>query len=173
MDLFRPDKYYKSIYDVNYIDLKNNGIKCILFDLDNTLVPPNENKPNKKIHDLIDNLKELDFKIIIMSNSPKKRLAPFKDELVIDCSAFSLKPLKKKFNKILKEYKFDLSQIVIIGDQLLTDVFGGNRIGIMTILVNPISKKDFKITSINRRFEHFIETKLEKRNLFKRGKYYE
>ena len=173
MDFFMPDKYYKSIYDINYIELKNIGIKCLLFDLDNTIVPPNEKKPNKKIHDLFDNLKELDFKVIIMSNSPKKRLSPFKDELVIDCSAMSMKPLGRKFNKILKEYKLDLSQTAIIGDQLMTDIFGGNRIGIMTILVNPISKKDFKITSFNRKLEHIVEAKLEKRGLFKRGKYYE
>lgn len=173
MDLFRPDKYYKSIYDINYINLKSEGIKCLLFDLDNTIVPPHEKKPNKKIRDLFDNLKELDFKIIIMSNSPKKRLSPFKDELIIDCSAASMKPLKKKFNKILKEYKLDLSEIAIIGDQLMTDILGGNRIGITTILVNPISKKDFKITSINRKLEHIVEGKLEKRSLFKRGHYYE
>ncbi len=173
MDLFRPDMYYKSIYDINYMKLKKDGIKCLLFDLDNTIVPPHESKPNRKIHDLFDNLKEQDFKVIIMSNSPKKRLSPFKDELIIDCSAISMKPLKKKFNKILKQYKFDLSQTAIIGDQLITDVFGGNRIGITTILVNPISKKDFKITSINRKLEKIIEAKLDKRSLFKRGEYYD
>ena len=63
MSKFFPDMYQKSIYDIDYKKLKHNGIKCILFDLDNTLVPPNENKPNKKIHDLIDNLKELVNKI--------------------------------------------------------------------------------------------------------------
>ena len=173
MDIFLPDKYYKNIYQINYVKLKNEGIKCLLFDLDNTIVPPNIKKPDKKLRDLFDNLKELDFKIIIMSNSNKKRLTPFKDELVVDCSASSLKPSKNKFLKILKEYKFDLPDVAIIGDQLLTDVFGGNRIGITTILVNPISKNDITVTKFNRKLEKLIEKKLNKRNLFERGKYYE
>jgi len=173
MEIFLPDKYYKNIYEINYRQLKQDGIKCLLFDLDNTLVPPHINKPNKKIRDLFDNLKELDFKVIIMSNSGKKRLTPFKDELIVDCSASSMKPLKKKFLKVLKEYKFDVSETAIIGDQLLTDVFGGNRAGITTILVNPISRKDIIFTKLNRRIEKFIEKKFLKRELFKRGKYYD
>jgi len=173
MDIFLPDKYYKSIYEINYIQLKNNGIKCLLFDLDNTLVPPNVKKPSKKLRDLFDNLKELDFKVIIMSNSNKKRLTPFKDELIVDCSASSIKPSKTKFLKVLKEYKFDLAQTAIIGDQLMTDIFGGNRVGITTILVNPISKNDITVTKFNRKLEKMVEKKLRKRGLFERGKYYE
>lgn len=173
MDRFLPDKYYKSIYDVNYRKLKADGIKCVLFDLDNTIVPPNVKKPDKKIRDLFDNIKELDMKIIIMSNSNKKRLTPFKNELVVDCSASSFKPSKTKFLKILKEYKFDLSETAIIGDQLLTDIFGGNRIGITTVLVNPISKNDITVTKFNRKLEKIIEKKLNKRGLFERGKYYD
>ena len=173
MDIFLPDKYYKNIYEIDYLKLKKDGIKCLLFDLDNTIVPPNVKKPNKKIRDLFDNLKEQDFKVIIMSNSSKKRLSIFKDELVVDCSASSMKPIKTKFLKILKEYKYDLSETAIIGDQLLTDVFGGNRVGITTILVNPISKNDITVTKFNRKLEKIIEQKLNKRGLFKRGKYYE
>lgn len=173
MEIFLPDKYYKNIYEVDYLKLKENGITCLLFDLDNTLVPPHITKPNKKIKDLFDNLKELDFKVIIMSNSGKKRLTPFKDELIIDCSASSFKPLKKKFLKILREYKLDVSETAIIGDQLLTDIFGGNRTGITTILVNPISKKDIIYTKLNRKLEKIIERKLLKNGLFKRGKYYD
>ena len=173
MEIFLPDKYYKNIYEINYRQLKQDGIKCLLFDLYNTLVPPHINKPTKKIRDLFDNLKELDFKVIIMSNSGKKRLTPFKNELIVDCSASSMKPLKNKFLKVLKEFKLDVSETAIIGDQLLTDIFGGNRAGITTILVNPISKKDIMCTKLNRRIEKFIEKKFLKRELFKRGKYYD
>ena len=57
MDIFLPDKYYKNIYQINYMKLKNDGIKCLLFDLDNTIVPPNVKEPNKKLRDLSDILK--------------------------------------------------------------------------------------------------------------------
>ena len=173
MDIFLPDRYYKNIYEINYMKLKEDGIKCLLFDLDNTIVPPNISKPDKKVRDLFDNLKEQDFKIIIMSNSPKKRLSPFKDELIVDCSASSVKPSKTKFLKILKEYNLDLSETAIIGDQFITDVFGGNRVGITSILVNPISKNDITVTKFNRKLEKIIEKKLRKRGLFERGKYYD
>ncbi len=173
MEKFLPDKYYKNIYEINYQKLRDEGITCLLFDLDNTLVPPHMTKPDKKIKDLFDNLKELDFRVIIMSNSGKKRLTPFKDELITDCSAKSLKPLKKKFLKILKEYNLDVSETAIIGDQLLTDVLGGNRVGITTILVNPISKKDIIFTKLNRKIERFIERKFLKKGFFKRGNYYD
>ena len=70
-------------------------------------------------------------------------------------------------------YKLELSEVVIIGDQILTDILGGNRVGIKTILVNPISKKDRKVTMINRRIERYIMNKLKLRKLFTKGKYYE
>lgn len=65
MDILIPDIYQKNIYSINYKNLKNNGIKCLLFDLDNTIVPLKEIKPTKKTIDLFDSLKEMGFKIII------------------------------------------------------------------------------------------------------------
>ena len=61
----------------------------------------------------------------------------------------------------------------MIGDQLFTDVLGGNKMGIKTILVNPVSKKDFIFTKMLRRIEDSIFKKLEKRGIYKKGKYYE
>ena len=173
MDIFLPDKYYKNVYNINYKSLLDSGIKCLIFDLDNTLVPAHVDNPTKKVKDLINNLKELEFKIILLSNSPKSRLEPFKKELGVDCAPFSCKPFIHKYKKIIKLYKYELSQMAMIGDQLLTDVWASNKVGITSVLVNPISKKDFAFTRINRYLEKFIETRLLKRDLFKRGKYYD
>ena len=74
MNNFYPDIYQKSIYTINYNKLKENGIKCILFDLDNTCVPYIDKTPTKKLAKLFDTLKEQNFKVIIFSNSPKSRL---------------------------------------------------------------------------------------------------
>ena len=82
------------------------------------------------------------FKIIIFSNSGKVRLKPFKEELEVDCAFNCKKPMRKKFDLILKEYKYAISEIVIVGDNIITDVLGGNKVGITTILVNPISNKE-------------------------------
>jgi len=173
VDLFLPDKYYKSIFTVNYLKLKKKGVKCLLFDLDNTLVPVNVKVPTEKIKDLFNDLKDLDFKVIIVSNNSKKRVAPFKKALEVDSSCRAFKPLKSKFSRIMKIYKFEQSEIAIIGDQLLTDILGGNRSGITTILVNPVSVKDEAVTKISRKIEKRIEKQFAKKDLFKRGRYYE
>lgn len=173
MEKFIPDVYQKSIYAINYQKLWNQGIKCLLFDLDNTLVPPSIKEPTKELKELFNELKKMGFKLIIFSNSPKKRLKPFKEQLNVDCSASSKKPFSKKFLLVLSEYNYLVNEVAIIGDQILTDIVGGNKVGILTVLVNPISKKDFIYTKFNRFLEKRIIKKLSKKSLFMRGKYYE
>ena len=68
MDNFIPDMYQKSIYHIDYDKLKEDGIKCLLFDLDNTCVPFKDKEPNKKLKELFETLKDMDFKVIIFSN---------------------------------------------------------------------------------------------------------
>lgn len=173
MEKYIPDIYEKSIYTINYDILILRGIKCLLIDLDNTIVPLTIDKPNKKIKELFEELKSKGFKLIIFSNSPKSRVKSFKDELNIDCCANAQKPFKKKFLKVLDEYNLNVTEVAIIGDQLLTDIRGGNNIGITTILVNPIGTKERIITKINRVIEKGIYKKLRDNDLFTKGKYYE
>ena len=173
MDIFIPDMYQKSIYTINYEKLREDGIRCLLFDLDNTCVPYVEKKPTQKLKDLFDRLKEMGFKVIIFSNASKKRLEPFKNFLIVDCSYSSRKPSKRKFLKVLKMFNFDLSETAIIGDQLFTDIYGGNRVGIKTILVNPMSNNDMVFTKVFRIFEKRQYNKMNKRGIFTLGKYYE
>ena len=173
MDILIPDMYQKSIYSINYEKLYACGIKCLLFDLDNTCVPYVEKVPSKKLIDLFDYLKDMGFKVILFSNATKKRLEVFKNTLVVDCSYSSRKPSKRKFLKVLKMYNFDLSEVAIIGDQLFTDILGGNRVGIKTILVNPMSKKDMPLTFIFRILERGQFKRFKKRGILKLGEYYE
>lgn len=173
MENFVPDIYQKSIYKIDYKKLKKAGIKCILFDLDNTIAPVSVSVPNKKMKDLIEEVKDMGFKVIIMSNSPKSRLEPFKEILNVDCSASSMKPLSKKYKKIMKIYNFKDIEIAAVGDQILTDIYGANRLDITTILVNPLSTNDFVFTKFNRMIERYIFKKLSKKGLLKKGNYYD
>ena len=173
MNYYFPDVYQKSIYTINYDKLKENGIKCLLFDLDNTCVPYVDRVPTKKLKTHFSKLEEQGFKVIIFSNSPKERLKPFKRELNVDCCPKAGKPRKTKFLKILKTYNYDLSEVAIIGDQLMTDIYGGNRVGIMTILVNPMSDIDMPFTKIRRFIERKKIAKMTKEGIFKVGRYYE
>ena len=139
LDLFIPDVYAQSIYTINYKKLKKNGIKCLLFDLDNTIASYKTKEPDQKVKELIARLEE-DFKVIIISNSNKNRLRPFKEKLNIDVAFSSKKPLKGKYKKILSLYKFRIDEVACIGDQLLTDILGANRMGFTSILVNRVAK---------------------------------
>jgi len=172
IDLFIPDMYVASIYKINYKKLKKNGIKCILFDLDNTIAPYKIDEPDGKIKELFARLQD-DFKIIIISNNNKNRVRPFKEKLNVDSAFSSKKPLKNKYKKILKKYKFKDTQIAAVGDQLLTDIFGANRMEFTSILVNRISSSEPIPMKINRFFEGFIKRKLERRGILKVGEYYD
>lgn len=173
MDIYIPDIYKKSIYAINYDLLFSRGIRCLLIDLDNTIAPITMKGPNKKTKELFDDLKTKGFKIIIFSNSSKLRIKNFKDELDVDYCANVRKPFKTKYKKIMQIYNFQEPQIACIGDQLLTDIKGGNKMGLTTILVNPVGVKERFVTKINRHFEKKILKKLRDNDLFAKGKYYE
>lgn len=172
MEKYVPDMYFQNIYLVNYKKLKEQGIKCILFDLDNTIVPYNVYDPSKKVVELFLMLKK-DFKVIIFSNSPKIRVRVFKEKLDVDFLANAKKPMSKNFKKILDEYKYEINEVAIIGDQLNTDIVGGNEVGITTVLVNPVSNKEIIFNRISRLKENRIIKKLNERDLFFKERYYE
>jgi len=173
MHNFVPDMYQKSIYAIDYKNLKKIGIKCLCFDLDNTLAPPMVHTPTTNCINLIEELIDMGFKVIIISNNTKKRIAPFKDGLKLDSMPLAFKPSGRPYKRILSKYGFDESEVAVIGDQLLTDIFGGNRMGITTILVNPKSRIDETTTKIIRPIERRVMKYLTKRGLFKLGRYYE
>ena len=172
MDIFIQDVYQKSIYTINYKKLKKNGIKCLLFDLDNTIAPYKVNEPDVKVKELFARLEE-DFKVIIISNSPKNRIRPFKEKLNVDCAYSSRKPFKTKYKKILEIYNFEIDEVACIGDQILTDIFGANRMGFTSILVNRVAKYETIFTKFNRFFEGFILKNLAKKNILVSGEYYD
>ena len=169
---FLPTMYKKSIFDINYSLLKEKGIRCLVFDLDNTLGLIDHKKCPRKTKKLLHELQN-DFLILISSNNTKKRLKPYLQELGIGGVAFSFKPLTFGLQKIKKRYHLKKKEMVIIGDQIVTDILAGNRFRIMTILVDPMGEKDLKITGVNRKIEARIVKRYEKYGIFERGKYYE
>ena len=173
MDYFIPDIYQKSIYAINYKALKKSGIKCLIFDLNNTLAPLNQPIPSKELKDLFAFLEGLKFKLIILSNSNQNRVTPFKERLNVDASFHSRKPSKRKYLKILQLYHLKVHEVASIGDQLITDIYGANRMGFTSILVNPISQQDLWMTRFNRILERFLLRYFGKRGLFQKGSYYE
>ena len=118
IEIFRPDVYSKSIFDVNYKKLKEKGIKCILLDLDNTIAPVNIEKPDNKMKKFLYELKEKGFHLIIMSNSQKKRVEPFKNELELEDSIYRAYGILTNCRKISYEEIRDLLSIIKLGTDL-------------------------------------------------------
>ena len=171
VSLFRPDMYKKNIFEIDYKKLKKDGIKCLIFDLDNTLGLIEHEKCPEETRKLIKEL-EKDFLIFISSNNTQQRIDPYLEDLGIKGVAWSLKPSTRSLRKIRKNEKLKKDEMVMIGDQIVTDILAGKRYKIKTILVDPLGKKDLKITGLNRLIENKIVKYYEKRNLFERGKYY-
>ena len=153
-----PNMYQKSIYTISYSKLRKMGIKCLVFDLDNTIALINQHKMTEETRKLLQSLKK-EFQIVIISNNTKKRVKPYADDLQCDYVSSASKPFSKGFHKIRKKYHLKPTQMCMIGDQLITDIYGGNRYHMFTILVDPLGKKDLKITSFNR----FLEKKILKK----------
>ena len=172
MNNFFPKIYQESIYTINYQKLKKKGVKCLLFDLDNTCIPYRSTTPIKEVKYLFTKLTKEGFKVIIFSNSPKRRLDKFAS-LGVDYNYSSKKPLPRSFYKILKKYNFKKEEVCIIGDQLITDIYGGNKVGIITCLVNPISTEELLITKLSRKIESIIIKKFKNKNNFRKGDYYD
>ena len=171
MNMFKPTIYQKSIFEINYAHLKEHGITCLVFDLDNTLGMMEHKHCPPNVKRFIADLKK-DFLVLICSNNMRKRIEPYLQDLEIDGVCLSMKPTTIGLNRIMNQYHLKKDEMCLIGDQMVTDVLSGNRFDITTILVDPMGEKELKITSINRKIEKQIIKQYQKKGIFERGKYY-
>ena len=152
--------------DIDYKKLKKSGIKVLLFDLDNTCIGHKDRKASKNLVELFKKLKKKDFIVYIFSNSiDKKKVKNIASEIGVKYVYMAVKPFRFNFKKILRENKVLGGEVAIIGDQLFTDVLGGNKMGIMTILVKPVSLGDNILTKFMRRLEKIAFKKMKKKGI--------
>ncbi|QWB96557.1 YqeG family HAD IIIA-type phosphatase [Mycoplasmatota bacterium] len=158
---FIPVSYYPNIFDIDYQTLTKQGVKSLFFDLDNTIIAYDEQKMSEKTFAFLKELQK-DFKIIIVSNSQKSRVKLAADQYPY--VHFAKKPLLFGLKKAVRMAGFEKDEVVLIGDQVMTDVFGANRLKIKSILIKPIKKSSDKwITSLNRFFAKCILKGVKKR----------
>ena len=153
----KPTYIVDRVTDINLEELKDDNIKGLIFDLDNTLMPPNTCILPEDIAQWIIKAKE-DFQIAILSNNPDKSYVQEAGEQ-IGCIAFDKagKPRRKAALLALKQLELIPSQVVMVGDRPLTDIWVGQRLGIVTILVDPIMKhKEAKIIKLLRKIERLF-----------------
>ena len=156
LNRFYPAYYVSSIYDVPYEELWKKGVRGLFFDIDNTMAPYDLPKPEASAVQLFQELTKRRFKIFIMSNGNKKRVSLFNEELKVPAVYRAGKPFGYNLRKSLKTMGLRPNQAAMIGDQVFTDIWAGNRMGMTSILVKPISEKDEWITKIKRGAEAVV-----------------
>lgn len=157
-----PNEYFNNVREINIDFLKKNEIKALILDVDNTLIDYDKNLDKATI-EWAENLKKEGIKLYILSNSNKKeKVKTVAEKLNIEYEYFGKKPLKIGFKKVQEKLQEKPENIGVVGDQIFTDVIGGNRCKMFTILVDPIAEKDIWITLIKRPIENMIKEKYKK-----------
>lgn len=152
-----PDKHVKRVEDIDYNELKNKNIKAILLDIDNTIINY-ERIMTKSVENWIKKAKEYNIEICLLSNNTEKKVAQIANKIDVKFIYSAGKPGKKGYIKAIKMLNVKNTEIAVVGDQVFTDVYGGNKLNMHTILVEPIEIKDIWITKIKRPLEKRVLT---------------
>lgn len=140
-DRFYPDRCETSTYAIDFEALYEKGVRGLIFDIDNTLVPhgaPADDRAQK----LFGRLKEQGFQCCLLSNNQEPRVQMFNKDIRVYHICDAHKPSVKNYVRAMELMGTDRGSTVFIGDQLFTDVWGAKRAGIPNILVRPIDTKE-------------------------------
>ena len=152
----RPGKYVSSIYGIDTQALWDQGFRAILTDLDNTLTQWNAPAANPRLTSWLANLRERGFSVCILSNNVRRRVEPFAAQMGVPFISDAGKPRRKAFHEALATIGAAAGQTVMIGDQLFTDILGGNRMGMYTVLVRPLHAHEHAGTRLVRIVERWL-----------------
>lgn len=153
---FKPTWMVKSIYNITPEQLKKEKIKAVLTDLDNTLIAWNNPEATVETLEWIKLMKENNIEVIILSNNTRKRVGRVAAILDLEYIPSAMKPFQHGFKKAQKKSQYEKKELLMVGDQIITDINGANRAGIRSVLVKPILDSDAWNTRLNR----FVELKI-------------
>lgn len=166
VNYFKPSAYISSISDISLKKLKEQGIKMIICDLDNTLVPHYTKFPSKNAINFVEEAKKLNLIFVIISNNTKNRVRFFAEKLKLDDYIYNAKkPLTKYVKKMLEKYNISTDEALIIGDMIVTDILLANILHIESILVTPIMDYGDTINKFLKFLEKYAFLRLSRNNL--------
>ena len=143
---YMPDFAVEAVYDLRVPSLQAHGIKAVLVDLDNTLIAWNNPDGTSEMKQWLHDLRDAGIRIIVVSNNTKKRVQRAVEKFGID--------------RAMKEFHYEKNEVVMVGDQLMTDIRAAHRAGIRSILVKPLVQHDSIKTQINRARERRVMRKI-------------
>ncbi|MEG0971012.1 MAG: YqeG family HAD IIIA-type phosphatase, partial [Acidaminococcaceae bacterium] len=137
--------------------LRQQGITTIILDVDNTLLPWDADLPVAANIGWLQQVKTAGFKIILVSNNGGQRLQIISKSLEVPCVGWAIKPFGFGFKRALKYLaQQNRQQVLVIGDQIMTDVLGANKMGFKVLWVESLSRKEFVATRLTRRVEALL-----------------
>lgn len=152
-----PHRFCEAVTDVTVEDLRREGIDTVLLDLDNTLVGWQRSDISDEVLAWLRELKAARMKLYMVSNTRfGRRIVKLSEELGIPHVRRAWKPRRKGFLHAMKELGSSPENTVVIGDQMFTDILGGNRLGLYTIMVHPVAKREFLGTKVSRAAERLF-----------------
>ncbi len=155
--VFVPNLEVQSIYEIDPLQLRALGIDVVLTDLDNTLVRTFEKEAPAELIDWLNRFMAAGLRVMIISNNSNVRVGSFARRYGLPYIAVAKKPLKFCFQKAMTHFNVRSDSVAMIGDQLMTDIFGANRMKLYSIWVHPIERKtDGRWTKINRAMEGVV-----------------
>ena len=156
-ELFSPTFQAQSLDSIPVDRLVHNGIHGLIIDLDNTMTPWNDLEVGPKVAEWFEKVQSAGIKACVVSNNKKKqRVAVVAERLGIPFVFRATKPRRRAFRAGMQILGTGQEDTVVIGDQLFTDIMGGNRLGLYTILVVPMSDREFIGTRFMRRAERVL-----------------
>ena len=156
MSIFRPDFYLDNVTGINKEFVDRYKVKGILLDADNTLSTHGNKSPASGIKQWIEKMRSHDVSLVIVSNNNRKRITPFAKLLNLDFVCNGAKPLTFGINKAIKMLGLKKENVIIVGDQIFTDIVAGKLAGVRSVLVNPILLEDGPFFKFKRRLEKKI-----------------
>jgi len=157
--LFKPDEIYCDLHEIDFAKFASRGYQLVMLDIDNTLAHHGSNKADEFAREAVRRIQDAGLICWIISNGNTHRISLFAASLNLPFVAMSNKPSRRAFKYVFKVTGIDANRAVMIGDQLLTDIFGAHRAGCLAVLVHP----RFEQEAWNVRFKRSIEKPLLKR----------
>lgn len=144
--------------------LIENNIQAVLVDLDNTLIAWNNPDGTPELREWMVCMQEADIPVMVVSNNKEERVKRAVSHLGLPYVSRAMKPFQKGFKEAQQKLQLPPESLLMVGDQIMTDIRGANRAGIKTVLVQPIVETDAWNTRINRAMERKIMKHLTKKH---------